>query len=187
MGLNLVDTFTISSNVTSIIIGGGSSGSSTYNFAIDSSYNVYKLVINGLKVSADDAPFLKVTKSGTAQSDAKYDESKRYLKADAAYAIINQSGVTTGSDAMATVDSGNAAGGGHGVYYLFNFPNSSEYSYVSIEQVHLKAGDDTPYGFQGGFTHRVASASDGLLISANNHASGSELTAGTFTLYGLSK
>ena len=88
---------------------------------------------------------------------------------------------------MATVDSGNSAGGGYGVYYLFNFPNASEYSYVTTEQVHLKAGDDTPYGFQGGFTHRVASASDGLFISANNHASGSELTGGTFTLYGISK
>ena len=44
VGLNLVDEFTVSSNVSSLIIGGGSSGSSTLNFAIDNTYNIYMFI-----------------------------------------------------------------------------------------------------------------------------------------------
>ena len=41
--LVLVDEFTTSSAVASVTIGGGSSGSSSYNYAIATTYNVYLL------------------------------------------------------------------------------------------------------------------------------------------------
>ena len=52
-----IDEFTVSSAVASVIIGGGSSGSSGLNASIDSTYDVYKLVISNLLPSVDDAPF----------------------------------------------------------------------------------------------------------------------------------
>ena len=36
-----VDEFTVTSALSDVIIGGGSSGSSTENFAIDNTYDVY--------------------------------------------------------------------------------------------------------------------------------------------------
>ena len=152
---------------------------------IDSTYNVYKLVINNLKPSADDAPLMRVTKSGTAQSDANYDDAKKYLKADDSFATIAGTN-RTGVDIMATCDSASFAGS-NGVYYLFNFANSSEYSFITIESSHFQATVHSIRGFMGGFVHTVASASDGVLIKFDNFASGSTIETGTFTLYGLKK
>jgi|10_taG_2_1085330.scaffolds.fasta_scaffold166061_2 hypothetical protein len=184
--LVLVDEYTVSGTPAAITIGGGSSGSSSYNYAMDTTYNVYMLVITGLTVSADDAPLMRVTKSGTSQEDANYDEAKEYLKADTTFSTIAAAGQTK-IDCMATIDSGISAGGGNGTYYLFNFPNASEYSFVTIEGAHFQASDDTVRGFQGGFVHTVASASDGLRIGVNNWTSGSTLTGGNFKLFGIGK
>jgi len=181
--LVLVDEYTVSGTPAAITIGGGSSGSSTYNYAIDSTYNVYMLIITGLTVSADDAPLMRVTKSGTAQDDSEYDFARRYMKADTSFATYGTDGATS-VDCMATIESDDAAGGGYGIFYLFNFP-AAGYSHVTYDDVHYQAGNDTVYSFAGGFTHTVASASDGLRIGVNNHASGSTLTGGNFKLYGI--
>tara|TARA_R100000458_G_scaffold40625_2_gene38251 strand:- start:453 stop:1016 length:564 start_codon:yes stop_codon:yes gene_type:complete len=183
--LVLVDDFTISSGVTSVIIGGGSSGSSSYNFTIDTTYEVYLLQISEINCSADEAPFMRVTKSGSAQSDSNYDEAKKYLKSDTTFANGAQENVTK-IDCMATIDSSVTAGGGYGTFYLFNFPNA-EYSFVTVESTHLQASDVAARGFRGGFVHTVASASDGIQISANNYSSGSTLTSGNFKLFGIKK
>ena len=183
--LVLVDEYTVSGTPAAITIGGGSSGSSSYNYAMDTTYNVYMLVITGLTVSADDAPLMRVTKSGTSQEDANYDEAKEYFKSDTSFSTIAAAGGTK-IDCMATIDSGISAGGGNGTYYLFNFPNTSEYSFVTIDGAHFQATDDTVRGFQGGFVHTVASASDGLLIGVNNYVT-STLTGGNFKLFGIGK
>jgi hypothetical protein len=151
---------------------------------IDSTFDVYKLVINNLKPSADDAPFMRVTKSGTAQSDANYDDAKKYLKADDSFANLSGTNATK-VDIMATLDNASSAGS-NGVYYLFNFANS-EYSFVTIESSHFQSTVHSVRGFAGGFVHTVASASDGVFISFDNFASGSTIETGTFTLYGLKK
>ena len=62
--------------------------------------------------------------------------------------------------------------------YLYNFNNSSEFSFVTREQVSLSHVAQTQ-GVMGGGVHTVASASDGVNYSM---ASGN-LTSGTFTLY----
>jgi len=76
---------------------------------------------------------------------------------------------------MATLDNASFAGS-NGVYYLFNFANSSEFSFVTIESTHFQST-----------VHTVASASDGVFISFDNFASGSTIETGKFTLYGLKK
>ena len=52
MGLEQVDHFTVTSDVTSVIIGGGSGGSSSENFAINTD-DVYVLTYHNLFMTDD--------------------------------------------------------------------------------------------------------------------------------------
>jgi len=167
-----IDEEIVTSSVASVTLTG-----------IDSTYDVYMVTMNNLKVSADDVPIMRVTKSGTAQSDSEYDFAYKYLKADTGFANLSNTNQTK-VDCMATIESSVSAGNGNGVYYLFNFANASEYSFITIEEAHFQQTQNTVYGFQGGFVHTVASASDGVFIALD---SGNNYTAGTFTLYGLKK
>jgi hypothetical protein len=178
--LNLVDKFTVSSGVSSVTIGGGSSGSSSYNFAIDSTYDVYKLIISGLEADTDSSTVqIRVTKSGTAQTDSEYDKACMQLKAyntftndsgtGATFWDFNQIGTMSGSTFNLTA-------------YLFNFANA-EYSFATFEA----ATSDTTIDFrgnQGGAVHTVASASDGINVFLST---GGNIDSGEFKLYGLKK
>lgn len=62
--------------------------------------------------------------------------------------------------------------------YLYNFNNSSEFSFVTREQVSLSFVPQLQ-GVMGGGVHTVASASDGV----NYFMASGNLTGGTFTLY----
>jgi hypothetical protein len=170
--LVLIQETTVSSAVASVTLTG-----------INSTYDVYKVVMNNLKVSADDVPIMRVTKSGTAQSDSEYDFAYSYLKSDAVFADLSNTNQTK-VDCMATIESSVSGGNGNGVYYLFNFPNASEYSFITIEEAHFQQNENSVRGFQGGFVHTVASASDGVFIALD---SGNNYTAGTFKLYGIKK
>jgi len=181
--LVLVDEFTISSAVASVTLGGGSSGSSGLNVSIDSTYDVYMVQVSNAKVNTDDALAIRVTKSGTADTSANYDDAKLYLKSSSAFTNIANANATQ-IDFTATIDSGISASNGNGVAYLFNFANASEYSFATIESTHFQYSDNEGRGFAGGFLHTVASASDGVLFKTNG---GNNLTSGKFTLYGLKK
>ena len=73
----------------------------------------------------------------------------------------------------------------NGIYYLFNFYNASEYSFITFESV--------TYGFPntskellsstGGGVHTVAQSNSGIYIIPTS----GNFVAGTFTLYGLAK
>lgn len=183
--LVLVDTFTVSSSVASVIIGGGSNGSSSYNYAMDDTYDVYKLVITNLRPSADDAPMMRVTKSGSADATSNYDRAHRYLKADTTHTHAGSVNAQK-FDCMTTIDTASTASG-NGIFYFFNFANSSEYSFGSYSEAHIQAAENTVRGVHGGFTHTVASASDGIFVAFDNYASGSTIEEGKFSLYGLKK
>ena len=181
--LVLLDEFTISSALANVTIGGGSSGSSGLNYSIDDTYNVYILTINNLQVSADDVPIMRVTKSGTAQSDAVYDSAGTYLKSDASFTSFGTQD-NNKIDCMTTIESSVSGGNGNAIYYFFNFPNTGEFSFVTIEEAHFQQNDNAVRGIQAGFAHTVASASDGVFIALD---AGNNMTAGTFKLYGLNK
>jgi len=69
-----VDEFTISSPVASVILGGGSSGSSGLNASIDSTYDVYMVKYNNAGTSTDATLInSRVTVSGTPDTTANYD------------------------------------------------------------------------------------------------------------------
>ena len=168
--LVLVDSETVSSGVSAVTLTG-----------IDSTYDVYQLIISGLEADTDSSTVqIRVTKSGTAQSDSEYDEAAKQLKAYNTFA--------NNSDTNATKWSFNAVGTTSGsafnlTAYLFDFTNASEFSYATFEATTADTTVDFR-GNQGGGIHTVASASDGVSILLST---GGNIDSGEFKLYGLRK
>ena len=118
---------------------------------------------------------IRVTKSGTAQSDSEYDFASKQLFASTSFVDNGQVNQTSFIDLFIGNNTGEMA---NGLMYLYNFNNSSEFSFVTREQVSLSHVAQTQ-GVMGGGVHTVASASDGV----NYFMASGNLTGGTFTLY----
>jgi len=150
---------------------------------IDSTYDVYKLVISGMQPVTDNKNMIfRITKSGSADDTSNYDHSATILTSNTSYS--NTSGTNASSSTFAFSLSNVANEKANAVLYLFNFANASEYSVMTVESNFL---DATPnfLSFTGGITHTVASASDGVSITME---SGVNINTGAeFTLYGLKK
>ena len=148
---------------------------------ISDSFNVYQVIINDC-VGENETNFnMRVTTSGTAQTDSNYDRAYLQYRTDTTYGIV----ATVGGDYWETTNNSNGTTAGEtaqGIFYLFNFNNTSEFSYITNETTNLTA-DPILISVIGAGTHKVASASNGLqfFYSSGNIASG------TFKLYGLVK
>ena len=149
---------------------------------IDSTYDVYMVRVNN--VAPDGANrnlYMRVTKSGSADTTANYDYAYKGLRTDTTFSNISNTNQTfwqTSNYANSTGTSQTM----NGVFYLFNFANASEYSFVTNETANL-TGSNLLIGAQGGGVHTVASASDGI----NFYYSADNINSGVFTLYGLKK
>ena len=175
-----IDEFSISSAVASVILGGGSSGSSGLNVSIDSTYDVYMVKVNNFTPDTDNVSVsLRFTVSGTADSSANYDHAYKILRTDTTFSNNSNTNQTNLFELTGGTGTGEAT---QFIHYLFNFNNASEYSFITIESTGF---DNAPIlaGFQGGGVLTVAQACDGynIFYSTGNIASG------TFTLYGLKK
>ncbi len=160
---------TVSSAVASVTLTG-----------IDSTYDVYMVRINNLVPVTDGARiYLRVTKSGTADTTANYDQASKFLRTSTSF---GNSTATNGTYFdMGTI--GNATGEENSwILYLFNFNNASEYSFITNEQVTLGNTAELR-GLQGGGVHTVASASDGISVSFDS----GNISSATCVLYGLKK
>ncbi|BAQ84948.1 hypothetical protein [uncultured Mediterranean phage uvMED] len=176
-----IDEFTISSAVASVILGGGSSGSSGLNASIDSTYDVYMVKINNWKPTTDNVlNYARVTVSGTPDTTANYDKAYKGLRSDTTF-----DNVGFANDTAVHFDrSGNAGGENtNGILYLFNFNNASEYSFMTAE-FSGSSPFNLIYGAQGGVVHTVAQACDGIQFY---FSSGNIDTGSKFVLYGLKK
>ena len=138
--------------------------------------DVYLFTWVGVTCSNDvDTNQIRVTKSGTAQTDANYDWATKQLFASTSFvnnAVVNQ---TQWFDLYQGTATGEAQ---NGLMYLYNFNSSSEFSFVTREQVSLSFVPQLQ-GVMGGGVHTVASASDGIEYKM----SVGTLQSGTFTLY----
>lgn len=174
-----VDEFTVSSAVASVIIGGGSSGSSSLNYAMDSTYNVYVLhQINIQPATNNVAIRLRFTVSGSPDTSANYDRAQQVVRSDTTWntnAIAN----ATSSDLDFVIS--NAYGGVHSMQYIFNAGSSTEYTFYTNESSRILAGGTNLRGMQGGGCFTSASAVDGIQI----YFSSGDISAGKFVLYGL--
>tara|TARA_R100000655_G_scaffold6867_1_gene19212 strand:- start:2216 stop:2731 length:516 start_codon:yes stop_codon:yes gene_type:complete len=147
---------------------------------IDSTYNVYQVVINNVQ-SVDDnvGVYIRVTTSGTADSDSEYDFAKKVIRADSSFgneSNTNQDKTILGSIGTATGETTN------GIFYCYNFNNASEFSFATFEMSYRNASGSLK-GDAGGFVHTVAEANDGV----NFFMQSGNIASGTFTLYGLKK
>ena len=175
-----IDEFTISSAVSNVILGGGSSGSSGANVSIDSTYDVYILQYTNAFMSSDGGRIrVRFTVSGSPDTSANYQGARLDMYANQSfYPATTTNGTYLNGFALGTTNSESSKG----IYHLFNFPNSSEYSFVTIElQETNNAGENA--GIMGGAVLTVAQATDGIQFFAST----GNIASGTFTLYGLAK
>ena len=148
---------------------------------INSTYDVYLLVMNNVSPATVNADvFLRVTESGTASSDSDYDLAYKLLRTDTTFSNI---GLTNQAQWGISGSLENEAGktfNGH--CYIFNANNSSEYTFITMENGYM-ADDGTFLGHQGGGVYTQTTTVDGVNISFDT----GNIDAGTFKLYGLKK
>ena len=164
---------TVSSAVSSVSLVG-----------IDSTYDVYMVRLNNVQGDTDIQSLkVRVTASGTAQSTANYDYAKKTLRANTSFSnnsATNQTEVFVNTQLAMGTGTGETL---QGVQYLFNFNNSSEYSFATDELVFRSYDSGSLMGGQGGWVYTVAETHNGV----NYFMSSGNIASGTFTLYGLKK
>ena len=165
-----IDEEIVSSAVSSVQVTG-----------IDSTYDVYLLVMQNVSPATVNADVvLRVEESGTASTDSDYDIAYKLLRADTTYSEISSTNQTKWGISGSLENEAGKTFNGH--CYIFNANNSSEYTFITIENVYL-ADDGTMLGQQGGGVYTQTTTVDGLNISFDD----GNVDAGTFTLYGLKK
>ena len=171
--LVLIQETTVSSATASVSLVG-----------IDSTFDVYKVVFNNVLPDTDTQTLCaRPTISGTMDTGGNKDFAYKILRAGASYQNTNlqNSDFIQVSFILGTGTSSQEKA--NGVMYLFNFNNTSEYKFMTLEESNLRhTGELT--GNQGGAVFKNSSDTcDGLgfFFSSGNIASG------TFKLYGLVK
>jgi len=128
-----IDEFTVSSAVSNVILGGGSSGSSGLNASINSTYDVYQVVYNNAKVSTDGTTkiSMRFTESGTPNTTANYDRASKFLRTVVSFSNLSNTNQTSFNTESSI---GNATGEHQNkTFYIFNANNSSEYTFMTEE------------------------------------------------------
>lgn len=153
---------------------------------IDSTYDVYKLVVSNLTVGTDGSYLYgRVTESGTPNTTGNYVYANKFFRADNTFTNLADTGRTVFAMTERTEITNGFC---NGTFYLFNFPNASEYSLMTVEEVHVQYQLTTVRGQQGCAIFKQTSACDGIqLFLIDNGGSAANIEGGTFTLYGLKK
>ena len=160
-----VATETVTSSVSSVQLTG-----------IDDD-SVYMVTISNAWIGgAQDYLYMRVTKSGTADTTANYDYAGKLLRTPG----FNDKYGTNATwwNTWNSGTSSNVNTTDNGIFYLYNFNSSSEYSFVTSELVSTNPSVILE-GLQGGMLHTVASASDGVWFDYNS----GNIQQGVFTLY----
>ena len=122
---------------------------------------------------------IRVTTSGSADTTSNYDRADKQLISNTTFANSSNSNQDSWVNSVEGTGTGEA---NNGVLYLFNFNNSSEYSFMTRETTQW---DNNPrlLSRSGGGVHTVAQACDGLqfFVTSGN------IDSGTFKLYGIKK
>ena len=162
-----INTATVSGTPTTLKVTG-----------IDSTYDVYIVQVKNLIPSSDDTIGWRVTKGGSIQSDSEYDNARKDMPTAASF----QENEAKNADGVTNADIESTGNGFFATFYLFNFNNSSEYSFWTIENVNLNSISKLSGG-QGGGVHTVAEANDGVSFFMDS----GNIDSGEFKLYGLKK
>ena len=164
-----IDEEIVSSSVASVTLTG-----------IDSTYDVYTVLLNNVAGTADANFNMRVTTSGTADSDSEYDTASAILKAASSFGSTSDE-----NEAQWRINSlvGTATGEQtNHIIYLYNFNDSGEYSLYSNESAKINSSTVLE-SYQGSGLHTVTEANDGV----NFFFTSGDIESGTFKLYGLKK
>jgi hypothetical protein len=161
-----VATNTVTSAVASVTLTG-----------IDSD-DVYMVACNNIFFDTNDDMRIRFTVSGSADTSSNYDYAHKAMYSNVTFgntAITNQSNLDTNQSTGTSSDFQINT-----IMYLYNFNNSSEYSFVTYENAHRNTSQSRTALFAGGGVLTVAQATDGVHFYLN---SGNNFANGTFTLY----
>jgi hypothetical protein len=168
-----IDEVIVSSGVSSVELGGSN---------WDSSYDVYVVQVNQAETdkSSDNPLYIRFLASSSADTSANYDYATKRLKTNASFDNDSNTNQTAINHSMG-ID--NATGNQiNGTFYLFNFNESSEYSFMTTEMSIINSNDILA-GAHGGATLTVAQATNGIQFFFNSD----NFDNGRFVLYGLNK
>ena len=159
-----VATHTISSAVSSVTLTGINTD------------DVYLLAFNNILLDTDSAQIrFRVTTSGSADSDSEYDRAHKVPRTSSTFANVNSTNQTYWVyNELGTAGNEQA----NGLMYLYNFNDSSEFSFYTLETAERISSGELQ-GIAGAGLHTVTEANDGIhaLVSTGN------FSAGTFTLF----
>ena len=150
---------------------------------IDSTYDVYMVKMNNVTPSSDEAFCMRVTVSGTPQTTSNYDRAYKVMRTDTTFSNASStnanlgfisSGLSVGTDTNEQFEN---------IQYLFNFNNSSEYSFVTNEAV-FRSSTAVLTSTTGGLVYTVGETHNGVHYFFN---SGNIEAGSSFVLYGLAK
>ena len=182
--LQLIDKIEITSGVSSLTIGGGSSGSSGLNAVIDSTYSVYILQSNGIKMDTDTGLFYRVTNGGSARTGSNYTWVNREIQNNGGSINENRNFSTTNTN-IVTQFTNIGIGTGHSrnqTMYLFHFGTASYPSTTVCTSTMFDNQNRNNLLTHSG-KYNISELNDGIQI---NTASGN-MTDGQFLLYGIAK
>lgn len=140
--------------------------------------DVYMIAFYSLSTNTNnDTLKARVTTSGTPDSDSEYD---RALVSFSSIAGVDANRYGTNVDHWQIVENADDDNGGaQGILYLYNFNNSSEYSFYTQETVGTVSNQQA--GQMGGGVHTVAESNDGFSMYSN--AGTNFKTGATLVLY----
>ena len=164
MGLIQVATATVTSAVATVTLTG-----------IDDD-SVYMVAHNNWSPVDDTVVCrFRVTKSVTADTTANYDSAGKEINSDASF---SNSALENFTDFQYSFMGNGTGETSNAILYLYNFNSSSEFSYLTFEEVR-ETQVPSSRGISGGGVHTVASASDGIQFRYHT----GNVASGTFTLY----
>jgi hypothetical protein len=162
---------TVSSSTASVTLTG-----------IDSTYDVYKLIAtNVVPVDTNKFLFLRFTESGTPNTTSNYDRANKSLTAGASFG--NNSGNNEDKTELTWQQSNTSTQSSQNICYIFNANNSSEYTFLTLENVGYETSVGQYLGRAGGAVFTVTSTVDGVNLFFDS----SNIASGNFKLYGLVK
>lgn len=177
-----IDEYSVSSAVASVTIGGGSSGSSGLNTAMDSTYDVYVVTVKNLKpVTNQVYPYMRFTVSGSPQATAEYDYGDKNIKQAAAFSNMANSNQTAFLILSEQIGTGTEEEF-NAIFYIYNSNLSGEFTYMTQETTGFDHNGNL-LGSQGGGVYTVQNLVDG----ANFFMASGNIASGDFVLYGLVK
>ena len=166
MGLAQVTTTNVTSNVASVSLTG---------IDDDSNYIVFG---NNIFFDSNDDMRIRFTVSGSADTSSNYDYAYKSIQAGTSFANNN---TTNSSNIDFNQGTGTSASNPINFkMHLFNFNNSSEFSFFNMSNAHRNTSQGRHAMFTGGGVLTEAQTTDGVHFYLN---SGNNFANGRFTLY----